>query len=56
MNFKYKLLGITLIFSLFILYIHLPLLFSKYEEYKRRKEKEKREVAFKNKMKKLEIK
>ena len=56
MFFKCILLGISLVTVLFIFDVLLPKLKLKYRLHKELKERKKREKAFANKMKKLEIK
>lgn len=56
MDFKYMLLGIILLIIIGMFYIFWPILDSKYKLHKNLKEKKRRQVAFKNKMKELEIK
>lgn len=56
MFFRCLLLGISLVFILFIFDILVPKLKTKYRLYKELKEKEKRQQAFKKKMEELEIK
>lgn len=56
MFFKFILLGIAFVVVLFIFDILLPKLRLKYRLHKELKEKKKRQEAFKNKMKELEIK
>ena len=56
MDWKYMLLGIVLNLILFILYLFWPKMTSIYRMHKKLKEKKKREKAFKEQMKQLEIK
>ena len=56
MFFRFVLLGISFVVILFIFDILLPKIKLKYSLHKELKEKKKRQEAFKNKMKELEIK
>lgn len=56
MFFRFVLLGISFVIILFIFDILLPKIKLKYRLHKELKEKKKRQEAFKNKMKELEIK
>lgn len=56
MDWKYMLLGIALNSILFILYLLWPRMTSICRMHKKLREKKKREKAFKEKMKELEIK
>lgn len=56
MFFRFVLLGISFVVILFIFDILLPKIKLKYRLHKGLKEKKKRQEAFKNKMKELEIK
>lgn len=56
MFFRFVLLGISFVVILFIFDILLPKIKLKYRLHKELKENKKRQEAFKNKMKELEIK
>ena len=56
MFFRFVLLGISFVVILFIFDILVPKIKLKYRLYKELQEKKKRQKAFKNKMKELEIK
>lgn len=56
MFFRFILLGICLTFVLFFMDVLLPKLKSKIKIHKENKIKKKKQTAFKNKMKELEIK
>jgi len=56
MFLRFVMLGITFVIVLFIFDILLPRLKTKYRLHKELKEKKKRQKAFRNKMKELEIK
>lgn len=56
MFFRFVLLGISFVVILFIFYILIPKIKLKYRLHKELQEKKKRQKAFKNKMKELEIK
>jgi len=56
MFFRFVLLGISFVVILFIFDILLPKIKLRYKKYRELKEKEKRQKAFKKKMKELEIK
>ena len=56
MDLKYMLLGTLLVVIVSIPYTLWPIFYTKYKLHKKLKEKKKRQIAFINKMKELEIK